>query len=141
MKTEEEKASIRLKNRLSKKKKREQDKIALEKEIEELRRLGKEERLEELRRCGILLDKPSRPKTQNDEEETQFRKLYKQRIRANAPNEKIEFDRIDVCSAIQSNGLGSAEVDLFEQGVFLSSEVLYDIEAYVKNSGNPVFIL
>ena len=45
------------------------------------------------------------------------------------------------CSAIQSNGLGSAEVDLFEQGVFLSSEVLYDIEAYVKNSGNPVFIL
>ena len=47
----------------------------------------------------------------------------------------------NLCSAIQSNGLGSAEVDLFEQGVFLSSEVLYDIEAYVKNSGNPVFIL
>ena len=92
--TEEEKDLIRLKDRVSKKKKRQEAKIRRTKDG--LTSVEPEKPSD---------DPPDEPSDEPSEEppkksylsnEAYFNRLYKQRIRANAPSEKIEYDRIDV---------------------------------------------
>ena len=88
--TEEEKDLIRLKDRVSKKKKRQEAKIRKSKDG--LPHVEPEKPLDKL--SGDPSDEPSKKSYISNE--AYFNMLYKQRIRANAPSEKIEFDRIDV---------------------------------------------
>ena len=95
--TEEEKDLIRLKDRLSKKRKRQEAKMRKTKDGMPSEKPSAEP-LDEpsYETSDVPSNEPSNEPSNYLQNETYFNMLYKQRIRANAPNEKIEFDRIDV---------------------------------------------
>ena len=92
--TDEEREIIRMKDRMSKKRKRQQDKANKLKD-----------KLTSAEPSDEPSDEPCCESSYYIKHEAYFNRLYKQRIRANAPNEKIEFDRIDVLLRMRAHRL------------------------------------